>query len=151
MFRSAAMLFVIATLLATACGQRIQAPVAINGTQTCQYCRQEVRDQRFAAELVAPGMEPIFFDDVGCLSAYLMRNSVMPRYAVAYVADHRTHEWITAGSAIYTTGARIETPAGSRVLAHASVESRNADPLALDGTAVSFSSLFPLAPPDGYR
>ena len=37
----------------------------------CAWCRMGASDARFAAQLVAPREEPRFFDDIGCLAAFL--------------------------------------------------------------------------------
>jgi copper chaperone NosL len=109
-----------------------------------------ISDARFAAQLSAPGEEPRFFDDLGCLRAYLARKPALARGTVAFVADHRTREWVRASKAVLTRRAELETPMGSHLIAHASAASRDADPEAAGGTQVSPAELFgPAGPPDG--
>jgi copper chaperone NosL len=85
-----------------------------------------VSDPRFAAEIVAAGEEPLFFDDIGCLANHLAKNAAAPG-SVVYVADHRTGAWVRAASAIFSYAPEVPTPMGSHVIAHASPDSRNAD------------------------
>ena len=94
---------VAAALLATwGCGVRAPEPVAIDTrNDACAWCRMSVSDPAFAAQLLAPGEEPRLFDDVGCLRDYLNEEKTLPRGAVAFVADHRTREWVPAGRATY--------------------------------------------------
>jgi len=117
---------------------------------SCAFCRMAVSDTRFAAQLVAPGEEPKFFDDLGCLRDHLAANPVPPRGAVAFVADHRTREWVRASRATFTRREAVETPMSSHLLAHASAASRDADPVAAGGVPVGLAELFgPKGPPDG--
>jgi copper chaperone NosL len=117
----------------------------------CAACRMAVSNPRFAAQVVAPGEEPIFFDDIGCLADYLRQHGPQPARAIAYVADHRTSEWVAAAAAIFTRVAGLDTPMGSHVIAHASPSSRDADTAARGGTDVSPAALFPTPIPDGTR
>jgi copper chaperone NosL len=84
-----------------------------------------------AAQIAAPGLEPIVFDDLGCLREYL-RAHPLPPDALVFVADHRTGMWLEARHALLTRAA-VRTPMDSRVIAHADRESREADPDALHG------------------
>ena len=116
----------------------------------CASCRMAVSDVRFAAQLVAPGEEPRFFDDLGCLRDYLRRGAVVRAGTVAFVADHRTREWHRAAGAVFTLRDSLETPMASHLIAHGSAASRDADPTAAGGTPVSALALFgPAGPPDG--
>jgi copper chaperone NosL len=117
----------------------------------CGACRMAVSNPRFAAQIVAPGEEPVFFDDIGCLADYLRQHGTQPARAMAYVADHRTSEWVPAAAAIFTSVAGLDTPMGSHVIAHASALSRDADAAARAGTDVPPASLFPTRIPDATR
>jgi copper chaperone NosL len=88
-----------------------------------------------AAQIVAPGAEPIMIDDIGCLQNFLA-NTPLSEGAVVFVADHRTHEWIDAGRAVFTRTS-VPTPMSSGLLAHADVASRDADPAARGGTPIA--------------
>jgi copper chaperone NosL len=102
----------------------------------------------FASQLVAPGENARFFDDLGCLADFLKAGKA-PSGAAAFVADHRTRAWVRADSAVYTRVPGLETPMGSHVIAHADAASRDADPAAAGGTpALPFG---PSGPPDGAR
>ena len=135
--------------LACARGAIQPAPVDTR-SDACASCRMAVSDVRFAAQIVAPGEEPKFFDDVGCLRDYLKRGAVLPRGSVAFVADHRTRQWSRAAGAVFTRRDSLETPMASHIIAHGSVASRDSDPDSAGGTPVSALELFgPAGPPEG--
>jgi copper chaperone NosL len=138
-------------LAVAACSRGPVQPVAIDTrNDACSSCRMAISDVRFAAQLVAPGEEPKLFDDVGCLRDWLRRAGRPPRGAVAFVADHRTRQWVRASAAVLTRRDGLETPMASHLVAHASAASRDADPAAAGGTPVSPAELFgPDGPPDG--
>ncbi len=116
----------------------------------CAHCRMAVSDARFAAQLVAPGEEPRFFDDVGCLRDWLRAHPERPRRARAFVADHRTKVWVPAAAAVYTHAPALETPMASHLVAHQDAASRAADPAAAGGKSLGAAEVFGAAgPPDG--
>jgi copper chaperone NosL len=92
----------------------------------CSFCRMSVSDPHLAAQLTAPGEEPHFFDDIGCLGSYLLEHTV-PQDGIIYVADHRTGEWVDANRAIFSRIVRTSTPMGSGLIAHATTTSRTED------------------------
>jgi copper chaperone NosL len=108
-----------------------------------------VSESRFAGQIVAPGEEPAFFDDIGCLGAHVRNGGPWPRGAIAYVADHRTKEWVLAMRAIYTRVPDLETPMGSHLIAHADSASREADAAARRGVVVDPKQIFGAAGPPG--
>ncbi|MEO8348539.1 MAG: nitrous oxide reductase accessory protein NosL, partial [Acidobacteriota bacterium] len=131
--RSAGML----ALLLTSCSRGPAPPMMLDTrTETCAWCRMSVSDPRLAAQLAARSEEPKFFDDIGCLRDYLVRASNRPNGQIAYVADHRTKEWVPAARAFFTKCPTVETPMGSHLIAHAGAASRDGDPDARGGTTV---------------
>ena len=137
--------------LAAACrgGPPEPAPLDTKNEQ-CGFCRMAVSDARFAAQLVAPGEIPRFFDDLGCLGGYLKGGRGLPRGARAYVADHRTKAWLRAESALYTRVPGLATPMSSHLIAHADAASRDADPDAQGGSPARIEDVFgPEGPPKG--
>ena len=124
-----------------ACGGGAPGPAALDTrNDACASCRMAVSDARLAAQIVVAGEEPRFFDDLGCLSAYLHGHGVAAEAAV-FVADHRTGEWIDARSAVFTRVDAIETPMGSHIVAHADARSRNEDLSARSGRPVTANDI----------
>jgi copper chaperone NosL len=141
-------------LLLAACGTRGEAPPAALDTanEACRSCRMAVSDRRYAAQIAAPGEEPLFFGDVGCLRDFLRGQPSRPARAVAYVADHRTGTWVRAGQAVYARVASLHTPMGSHLVAHADAASRADDADAAAGAPLTAADVFgPAGPPGGSR
>jgi copper chaperone NosL len=138
-------------LAAAACTRGPAQPTAVDTrNDSCANCRMAVSDARFAAQLAAPGEEPKFFDDLGCLRDYLRKQPHLPRGSVAFLADHRTGEWVRASHAVLTRIESLETPMASHLIAHASLASRDADSASAGGSPMSREEMFGLAgPPDG--
>lgn len=100
-----------------------------------------VSDVHFAAQVVATGEEPRFFDDIGCLANWLKDNRA-PEGAVAFVADHRNGGWTLAEAAVYTKAPHLSTPMGSGIIAHADATSREQDVAARGGEPLSVDRVF---------
>ncbi len=128
-------------LTVVACGGDLQPAPLDTRNEQCATCRMAVSTAVFAAQLVAPGENPRFFDDLGCLAGFLKAGKA-PARAVAFVADHRTKAWVRADRAVYTRVPGLETPMGSHVIAHADAGSRDSDPDARGGMPVTVTELF---------
>jgi copper chaperone NosL len=141
---------VLCAALAVGCAQGPPQPAQLDTrNDACGQCRMAVSEQRFAAQLVAPAEEPVFFDDVGCLAAWLEGGGEVPRGALGYVADHRTREWTPAAAALYTRVPEVETPMGSHIIAHRDAASRDADPDSRGGQPLSAAEVFGPRLPEG--
>lgn len=139
---SARLLALIAAVALAGCATSAIRPADFDAaSEACRFCRMTGSDGRTAAQLVAPGEDALFFDDIGCLRDYLRQTS-LPAGAVLFVVDHRTREWARADAAVYTFQARLATPMSSHLMAHASTASRAADPDAREGTAIAFQEIF---------
>jgi copper chaperone NosL len=128
-----------------------QQPASVDTrNDSCAFCRMTVSEVRFAGQIVAPGEEAKFFDDVGCLRDYL-RQHAAAKGATAYVADHRTKMWTVAAKAVYVKNEQVETPMGSHLLAYSDAASRDADTQAA-GTRMTATGVFgPAGPPQAAR
>lgn len=147
---SRALAVAIVMSVTAACGGGAPGPATLDPRHdACRTCRMTVSDPRTAAQIVAPGEEPMFFDDIGCLAAYLRENPVPATGAVAYVADHRTRAWVPASRATYARVERLETPMGSHLVAYVDRPSLRADADAQGSTPVSVSEIFGPAGPPG--
>jgi copper chaperone NosL len=152
--RSVGLAWGLASLVTVAAGCRgaPPEPAALDTkNDQCAFCRMAVSDRKFAGQVVAPGEEPSFFDDIGCLQSHLGQAAV-PVGAVAYVADHGSGRWVRAASAVYTYVASLDTPMGSHLIAHADEASRRGDPASAGGEPRTATDVFgPSGPPDGAR
>jgi copper chaperone NosL len=140
----------IAWLWLVGCSSAQQPAAVDTRNDACAHCRMMVSDVRFAGQIVAPGEEPRFFDDIGCLRDFL-KASTVPRGATAYVADHRTKKWVIAARAVYVRNDQVETPMGSHLLAYEDAASRDADADSR-GTPVEVAAIFgPGGPPQAVK
>ncbi len=141
----------LALCVALGCAGGMPAPEDLDlHNDSCAWCRMAISDHRLAAQLVAPNEEPKFFDEIGCLRDYLAAQTSLPSGAVAYVADHRSGEWLRADQATYHRATGLETPMGSRLIAHRNVLAWREDPQAKGSVPVEMHELFgPKGPPAG--
>ena len=147
MTRVTTTLLAIVVLIATACSREV-APAALDSAHTqCQYCRMTASDVHFAAQIAAPGAEPIFFDDIGCLRDYVKQNGPLKGEQVAFVADHRTGAWVRATDAVFTRPQNLPTPMGGGIIAHVDRGSRDADPAAVGGAPLGSDAVLGSAGP----
>ena len=130
----------LAGLTLNACTAAALRPVDVRvGEDACAHCRMTIISLSTAAQIAAPGAEPLLFDEVGCLRDYLAKKP-LDADAMVFVADHRTGEWVEAAHATFTRS-RAATPMGSGLLAHASAEGRDRDPDALHGQPVTAAAI----------
>jgi copper chaperone NosL len=132
----------LSVLLVAGCAGAVGPATFDPAHEPCRFCRMVGSNGRFAAQLVAPGQDPLYFDDIGCLLQYARASAERSPGAEAFVADHRTGAWVSARQALYVRHDAIETPMGSRLMAFASVESRDQDQAAAGGETLSFARVF---------
>ena len=127
----------VAVLLVASCSTGPPGPAALDpANDACAQCRMAVSDRRFAAQIVARGEEPLFFDDLGCLRDYISAHRDLPGSLAVFVADHRTGEWVEASSAVFSRQPSVATPMASGLLAHGDAASRARDSEATGARAV---------------
>ncbi len=140
----------LAVLCLSACSPGPSGPAPLDTrNESCAWCRMTVSDRRFAAQLTAPGAEPKFFDDLGCLGSWLKEPREKAPWT-AWVSDHRTREFVPAATAVFCRSGSVQTPMGSGLIAHRDAASRGEDPEARDASPVGAEEVFgPSGPPRG--
>ncbi|MBM3750344.1 MAG: hypothetical protein FJW21_04070 [Acidimicrobiia bacterium] len=124
-----------AGVLSAGCARgAVQPEPLVVGQESCAFCRMTVSQPEFASQLLIDGELPKFFDDLGCLHAYLTATAPGPEGGIVFVTDHRLREWVRAEAAVYTRVPEVATPMASHLVAHATPGSRDAD-TSLGGTA----------------
>jgi copper chaperone NosL len=142
---------ILAIGLLAGCASGAPRPAAFQAGTPCTHCRMTVLDQKLASQLVAPGEDPRFFDDLGCLTAYLAAHPAEPGVR-AFVADHTSGAWIPAAEAVYSRDAALATPMNSHLVAHADASARAADPSVRGASRLSVADVFgPAGAPGGNR
>jgi copper chaperone NosL len=149
--RHLALLALLASMLALAgCGSGPPPPATLDARgDACASCRMAVSAAGAVAQVVAPGEEPRFFDDIGCLASFLKEHPEQPAGAIAYVVDHRTRTWVRADAALYSRVPDLETPMGSHLVAHADERSRLDDTVSARGSAATRADIFGARMPPG--
>ncbi len=136
-------LLVAAALLAAAC-RRGPRPVAY-GHDTCAYCRMEISDARYAAELVTHTGKVYTFDSIECLVSYYRGLSGAARDEVEtlWVSDYtRPGTLISATTASYLRTPGPGSPMGRGMLAVANagaaapLRARGSPPVVMDWPGV---------------
>ena len=107
-----------AAALAAACGSPGPRPIAL-GEEVCRHCHMTIADPRFAAELVTTRGQVYVFDDVGCLAAFVARESV-PSTVVHSLWVHdflQPDSLLDARTASYLRVDSLRTPMSSHLAA----------------------------------
>lgn len=84
-----------------ACEDLQRAVEPVWNKQVCAHCHMVLSDPSFAAQLVTADGRRLYFDDVGCLAAYLHES---PR-PVARSWVRARAGWVEAGAARFSSGA----------------------------------------------
>lgn len=110
-------LFLLAILLIAgmACTRKVdQSPREINfDRDICATCLMGLADAKFSAQSINTRNEVVWFDDLGCLIAYMDSpdwTQFQGNEAVSYIADASTGAWLKVEEAWYVFG--IDTPMG---------------------------------------
>jgi copper chaperone NosL len=78
----------VAVLALAACGPHKPAPILYD-LDSCEYCRMQISDARFGAELVTKKGRTIKFDSIECLLSYYKQASAAADVESVWVADIR--------------------------------------------------------------
>jgi copper chaperone NosL len=105
----------LVVLTAVACEPSADTPVdPVWGKQACAHCGMIVGERRYAAELTRADGARAFFDDDGCMVAFLREEQATPRRLWVHDAD--SERWLEASSARYEEAGR--TPMDFGFVAH---------------------------------
>lgn len=100
--------FALAASFLGGCGGGLKPAQLRLDEDACTYCRMAVSQRRFAAQAVQASRVD-FFDDVGCLAAWI-KEAPPPSATALYVADYGSGEWIPAENASYVRSQAIPSP-----------------------------------------
>ncbi len=101
--RSLAMVGIVC--LFAACSESYDRPLdPVWGKQPCAHCAMLVTEARYSAQLTTQDPERIWFDDIGCLIAYIADRK--PKVAHLWVHDAVTPRWLDATATRYQDGAK---------------------------------------------
>jgi copper chaperone NosL len=78
----------VAVFALAACGPHRPAPIVYDA-DACDYCRMQISDPRFGAELVTKKGRTIKFDSIDCLLSYYKQANAAADVESVWVADVR--------------------------------------------------------------
>jgi copper chaperone NosL len=78
----------VAVLALAACGPHRPAPIVYDA-DVCDYCRMQISDPRFGAELVTKKGRTVKFDSIECLLSYYKQANAAGDVESVWVADMR--------------------------------------------------------------
>ena len=115
--------FLLSLLLAFsgAAGAQAKAPppAALDpAIDACAQCRMSVKDSGYAAQAIADDGRVYWFDDVGCLLAFLSAESSL-KIAARYVQDAESRSWVALEKAFFVRSKEVATPMGYGIHAFA--------------------------------
>jgi hypothetical protein len=106
----------VLTAATMACAAAAVEPATLRlNEDACGHCRMTIVSMKTAAQVVVPGQEPVFFDDIACLQKYLDARP-LPDGGIAFVAEHQAGEWMDLRLAEIVTTPE-STPMGSGLIA----------------------------------
>lgn len=100
-----------------ACTAGVPEPVEIVlNEEACSHCRMAVSQREFATEVVTVSGSVDYFDDIGCLTEWVIEHQP-PESAGLFVVDFRSGEWLDAKAAYYVRSEKLPTPMSSGLAA----------------------------------
>jgi copper chaperone NosL len=91
-------------VLGVACQSASDAPnEPVWNKQACSSCAMLISEPKFAAQLVTTAGDHHFFDDVGCMAAFMARKKDAPKQAWVRAPEGN---WVTVDHARFSKGAK---------------------------------------------
>ena len=123
-----------------ACTGRPEPVPLVLDEEMCSHCRMAVSQRPFAAEVVTVEGSVDYFDDIGCLVAWVKEHRPSETAGV-FVVDYESEEWLDARGAYYVESKRLPTPMSSGLAAFGSEESAEAAAERLEGRVVLWADI----------
>lgn len=112
------LLAIVALFLMAACARRGPEPIRY-GTENCDFCRMNIADPRFGAQLVMKTGKVRKFDSVECLASYYLAQHAAGKVESVWVTDFaRPGALVRADSAVFHQGGAGHSPMGMQIAAY---------------------------------
>jgi copper chaperone NosL len=122
-----------------ACSARAPRDIVL-GEDQCGYCRMEITDARFGAQVITTTGRHLVFDAPECLGGFLAGTDASTLASVWVLDAERPGTWVEVNDAGFLIDASIRGPMG-RVVAFASPQAASAARATLGGTPVSWEAI----------
>ena len=109
--------YVATMILLAGCQKVAIAPVALEATDMCSFCRMSISEARYAAELIDNDGQAFKFDEIGCMANFIKQRRNNSSVRVTFVMDFESREWLPAESAAYVRSAEFKTPMNGGIVA----------------------------------
>lgn len=140
--RGAALLLMLPLVATLSCKPDGPEPIALN-KDNCAFCKMDISDGHFAAELITKKGRIFKFDDLSCLLKYKGENSdmeVLSCYVNYYPGNN---ELIPAETAHYIKGGTLRSPMAGNIAAFKTEEEANEYMLKLQAEVTNWQSMTP--------
>lgn len=136
--RVAPLFALILALLVSSCGANGPRTL-VAGEDACAYCRMEITDPRFGAQVITQTGRIHVFDSVECAAAFV-RGNAPESIASVWVADLLSGTFVAAESAGFLSGSETLAPMG-RTIAFADASTATQEQLRRGGTRIAWAAL----------
>ena len=106
---------IIGMIVLSNCGQHAHEPVSLLPNDMCDYCRMAISEKRYAAELINTEGQAFKFDDIGCMTNFVRKNTL--KASAYFVMDFDERQWLKAEDAYYVRSPELPTPMNGNVVA----------------------------------
>jgi copper chaperone NosL len=141
--------FLLSPFALAACNRRdMSGPPNLRlGRSECAECGMIINEDRFSGGMTVErdgAVEPLLFDDIGCMLDYMHDHPEL-RVGAAYVHDHATRAWVAAGEAVFLCSdeTKLATPMGSGIAAFAAKAVAEEAQRTLGGDLLDYPGLAP--------
>ena len=126
-----------------ACGSKEPEQIRI-GVDACLHCKMTISDERFGCELVTHKGRTYKFDDLACMSAYIIEGSEKKEDVKNYyVADFESPNQLRpAADVLIIRSEKVKSPMGGNYLSFNKTEYKNKIPAQFPGDIVTWETLF---------
>ena len=128
-------------VLLAGCYKFTVVPVAIEATDMCSFCRMNISEARYAAELLDDEGQLFKFDDIGCMANFIKQKRNNASIRATFVMDFDHRQWLTAESASYVQSSEFKTPMNGGIVAFRDRSSADAAVAKYHGKLMTFAEI----------
>lgn len=136
--KAAAVVLIVFAFLS--CGSNEPKPIKLN-VDNCDFCKMQIADGKFAAEVITQKGRYYKFDDISCMVQYAKENNKV-EYARYFVSDYNSENTlIEAGSSFFVKGGSISSPMRGNIAAFTSQQAAKSAAESLGAAATTWEQI----------